>query len=1088
MSLNYPNFVQARLNKYEPALFSKSSPNFNSYSRTCLSNMGRQPILLTDEEKEKIDKKHPGSYTHSIRYGSDSKKKYNYICPRYWCLKTNMSITEEEVKKGVCGGPDAIIPRGSRVVPPGKSIYEFNAPKEHVNEKDGSYIQHYPGFLTKNKLTGDCLPCCFKKWDSASQIQRRKECLKEEEISKTKKKADELDEYIKGHEKFPLQEMRWGYLPLSVQLFLNIDNANCQENNSSKKPKVFQECILRRGVENHATQSFVACIADIYVNIIQSKSIPSIVEMKKYIIEAIDLDSFLTYQNGNLISIFSKIKNEEISIEDYSETKLYKLTDSKNNSQLLHLKNVINAFINFKNYLADDEVEIDYKYLWDIICNPNPKLFEKGLNLIILEIPDDDITDNIEIVCPSNHYSDSLFDSKKPCIILIKKNNMFEPIYVYKDVQTRIEIQKKFSIKSSNIMESLKLILIRIKEHITNHCGIIDDKMTVYEYKQNITASNLKEELMKIKDVEITEQVLNYNSKIIGLLIKYKGLSGFLPCYPSSTLSDLNIKFMDEVEWNSYDNTIEFLTTIKTANNNIFSAPMNKIEEQGVIVGILTETNQFIQINPPEQSKSPDYPIISNSNYIVADDNTLNNSKMDEDRINYIKKLKLEDNFYNVFRNMLRIILNSPENKLIKKEFIDVIESNDVLYFRKMETIIEKLKNLLEEGIEFTEINEELLKRIDKVSSCKNVDDCDKPYCIRTEDDSCKLMIPSKNLLNEGIDNEPLYYERLADELIRFNRIRVYIFDENLFLSYGDMNYNLNNDEIIIFQSELTQSYFDNLKNITENIYTDTGVYDLLNTENKRYSNRISELDKKIITNDNCDDNPKKISGFWGTLFPKKFVEIKYNSSQINCGFQLMLDIISDSGNKDQTILSLKELLIKQYTVNYKSFLYKIYEILYNEGKKAYISQIYSKKITLSDFIMSENYFITILDIWMISQTLSIPIILLSATQNFSINKKKSLVLKYSPTNNYYILKSSSMGFLGNKINKRMYPEYRILMESTSKKIINLDNIERNEGKINPKDLILDEGIGIKFGKDNPLLSYLTQFKGVKKRLIIKNS
>jgi hypothetical protein len=135
---------------------------------------------------------------------------------------------------------------------------------------------------------------------------------------------------------------------------------------------------------------------------------------------------------------------------------------------------------------------------------------------------------------------------------------------------------------------------------------------------------------------------------------------------------------------------------------------------------------------------------------------------------------------------------------------------------------------------------------------------------------------------------------------------------------------------------------------------------------------------------------------------------------------------------------------------------------------------------------MSENYFITILDIWMISQTLDIPIILLSATQNFSINKKKSLVLKYSSTNNYYILKSSSMGFLGNKINKKMYPEYRILMESTSKKIINLVNIERNEGKINPKDLILDEGIGIKFGKDNPLLSYLTQFKGVKKRLIIK--
>ena len=80
-------------------------------------------------------------------------------------------------------------------------------------------------------------------------------------------------------------------------------------------------------------------------------------------------------------------------------------------------------------------------------------------------------------------------------------------------------------------------------------------------------------------------------------------------------------------------------------------------------------------------------------------------------------------------------------------------------------------------------------------------------------------------------------------------------------------------------------------------------------------------MDKKIITNDKCDNNPTKVSGFWGGLFPKNFVEIKYNSSQINCGFQLMLDIISDSGNKEQTILSLKELLIKEYTVNYKLFL-----------------------------------------------------------------------------------------------------------------------------------------------------------------------
>ena len=150
MSLKYPNFIYERLTKYEPTLFSyRKDGNFNTYSRTCALNMGRQPIIITDEEKKIIDAEHPGSYTHSLRFGSTSKK-YNYICPRYWCLKTNMPLSDKDVEEGVCGGKDAIIPRDAKVVPKGKFIYEFNFPKEHVGRtKEGKeyYIEHGPGFL-----------------------------------------------------------------------------------------------------------------------------------------------------------------------------------------------------------------------------------------------------------------------------------------------------------------------------------------------------------------------------------------------------------------------------------------------------------------------------------------------------------------------------------------------------------------------------------------------------------------------------------------------------------------------------------------------------------------------------------------------------------------------------------------------------------------------------------------------------------------------------------------------------------------------------------------------------------------------------
>ena len=90
---------------------------------------------------------------------------------------------------------------------------------------------------------------------------------------------------------------------------------------------------------------------------------------------------------------------------------------------------VAQAFENFKNYLRNEKITIDYTFLWDLICIPNPRLFEAGINLIILEIPEDDPTNNIELVCPTNHYSVHAFDARKRSLILIKRENFFEPVY-----------------------------------------------------------------------------------------------------------------------------------------------------------------------------------------------------------------------------------------------------------------------------------------------------------------------------------------------------------------------------------------------------------------------------------------------------------------------------------------------------------------------------------------------------------------------------------------------------------------------------------------------------------------------------------
>ena len=1040
MSLKYPNFIYERLTKYEPTLFSyKKDGNFNTYSRTCALNMGRQPIILTDEEKKIIDAKHPGSYTHSLRFGS-TNKKFNYICPRYWCLKTNMPLSDKDVEEGVCGGKDAIIPRDAKVVPKGKFIYEFNFPKEHVGRtKDGKeyYIEHGPGFLKKA-----CLPCCFKKWDSPAQIQRMRECMDDtgEEDKKAKSVAKkelayEVDNYVKSSEKFPLEANRWGYLPLVMQVFLQIDKDKCNID-SSKNPPAFTECSLRHGVENHPSQSFVACIADVYIDVIKGKEIPSIKEMKKYIKEAVNLDLFIGYHNGNLVSSFSKIDNNNIDIEEYNDTDIYKKINKENESQLKYLKNIINAYINFNNYLDDDTVEIDHRYLWDIICSKNEKLFPKGLNLVIIEIPENDITNNVELICPTNYYSNTIFDIRKPTLLLMKKNNYFEPIYTYKDIQTTIEIKKTHLLLNTSMMSNIKIMFNKIKEYMNNYCGITGDKLNVYEYEANISLFDLKNNIEKIKDARIINQVINYNNKIIALIVNFNGINGYVPCLPSSIMEDINIIFIDEIEWNNYRNTIDFLTSLKEKNKSIKCSPLNKIEEQGLIVGILTETNQFIQIDPPEENKEPDLPVIKSSNYIVADKETLNNETIDVEREDFIHKLKLQENYYNVFRNTLRIVLNKPENKPFKNQFIEIIKSNDFLYFNKFEKILKTLKSILISYIEFVEYEEDVLKEIQRISLCDLDDNCDKPYCLR-KDNGCVLLIPRSHLLNPKIDNEELYYQRLTDELIRFNRINKYIFDEKLYLTLENDSYNLKDDEILLFQNELTKEYFEDMIPAGSNKYVDSATFENVNPLYYSYSTKdVEQLkqSKKLIT---CYKNKLRIK----KILSKKILEDSSNKyyemvylNNIKCSFEIILNILNDINKGEWDINKIKNLLIKEYTVNYKDYLNKIKDILSNEGKKFYIYQVFSKKLSLSDYIMSENYFLSLMDIWILSNTLNLPIIVISAGK-ITYTGEKYFVMNNNIENKYFILK------IIISTEKKLYPEYRLIVDSKGSKNINTEEV-----------------------------------------------
>jgi len=340
-----------------------------------------------------------------IKYGSDAKHHFNYICPRCWCLKNNTfldpnDLTEVVGKDGkkeflhpTCG---KVLPKGEKNVKPGYYIYEFY--KQPTNKKD---YKRYPGFITDSHPDGFCLPCCFDKYNTEGRIKANKKCYGNKDESEKKIVKDKVgekveDEYIKGPDKFPLNPGRWGYLPPEIQTILNEVNSDCQISKTNTNIKDDHPCLLRHGIEINNKQSFVACISDVIFfgkKILDENRKPqlakilSISEMRNRIIKSISIDSFIKYQNGNLVTDFHNT-NIKIDINKYKNTKLYSKLNNKdvNSPEIAYFTKVVSAFENFTKFLNDDDAIIDHTYLWDIVSMPNKYLFPQGVNLVIFKI------------------------------------------------------------------------------------------------------------------------------------------------------------------------------------------------------------------------------------------------------------------------------------------------------------------------------------------------------------------------------------------------------------------------------------------------------------------------------------------------------------------------------------------------------------------------------------------------------------------------------------------------------------------------------------------------------------------------------
>jgi len=387
--------------------------------------------------------------------------------------------------------------------------------------------------------------------------------------------------------------------------------------------------------------------------------------------------------------------------------------------------------------------------------------------------------------------------------------------------------------------------------------------------------------MKQFRDKESVEQIIDYSGKVVGLHVGVKLTlgdnevkNGNILCNPSAINHKYTFVFINNVPtlWKKYEHTKDFSSFIsKKSKGQIPCALKCKVVDNAHVIGFMTETNQFTPLRksvPLNSVKDDGLKVVELGNSINADMSILPQLKrtgfvfkQDAERTDDVEKIRLETNFYNAFRNIVRIQLNSFEfmelrnaiesliyktgKTSLKGKMIRDIKQQHAIYVKKLNEMKALLVRLAKNHVQFSEINPAVLKdiyeqntalsclsdgssrRSSGSSTCKKL-----AYCFSVEkkgldsnvsdvsnvSDECGLYIPKRNLVDDS-DNEHKYYTRLADELLRYRRIRAFMLHPNKYLTFDDINYNLKDDEMLLFEPDLKEYLEENNRAVAMNDY-----------------------------------------------------------------------------------------------------------------------------------------------------------------------------------------------------------------------------------------------------------------------------
>ena len=169
-----------------------------------------------------------------------------------------------------------------------------------------------------------------------------------------------------------------------------------------------------------------------------------------------------------------------------------------------------------------------------------------------------------------------------------------------------------------------------------------------------------------------------------------------------------------------------------------------------------------------------------------------------------------------------------------------------------------------------------------------------------------------------------------------------------------------------------------------------------------------------------------------------------YYEDNNNCGFYLLIDIINEILNIIKTPNEIKKILVEEYGKYLIKYSNQIIDILILEGKKIQGLKVKQDILSFQDFIYSNDYFITNLDIWIILNKYKIPSIIIATKPIILTNKKQNVITLYTNKNKndkYVIILSPAL-----RIDN--IPKYSIIISKPSNTMVHSLNDINNNNEI----------------------------------------